>query len=198
MEEPIQAKGIVTEDDYIASFDVHLRHSTSPILRFSQKFYFGLLILMTLTIPMVIFGDRTRAEKLEALLPMTGITSVLWGIWFWSTRRWRVNLRKSIRAIPEELRWTEWTLGDEFFESRHAGATVQQRWSMFSKVVEAPVGFLVYDNPQTFSLLPAHAFASAEAVRQFAELARSRVSNYVVLGECRFPDKPKPVGLEEL
>jgi hypothetical protein len=31
-----------------------------------------------------------------------------------------------------------------------------------------------------------------------ANLARARVANYVVLGECRFPAKPEPIGLDEL
>ena len=66
------------------------------------------------------------------------------------------------------------------------------------KVVEASSGFLLYQTDQSFRIIPGRAFASAQAIRRFADLARAKVPNYVVLGECQFPAKPEPIGLDEL
>jgi hypothetical protein len=68
---------------------------------------------------------------------------------------------------------------------------------VFVKVVEAPKGFLLYHSIQLFNWIPGHAFASAQELRRFADLARAKVPHYVVLGECQFPAKPEPIGLQE-
>jgi hypothetical protein len=197
MDEPISARRIVTEDDYIAASEAHLRHRSTPITRLGQRFFFGLLILLSLTFPIVMFGDEPRDKKLEALVPMTATIAGLWGAWFWKTRGWRVGIRRNVRAIPEDQRRTEWTFDQDQFVSRNAASSVQTRWSVFKEAVEAPVGFLLYQSAETFSLTPAHAFTSEAELKRFAELARSKIPNYVVLGECQFPAKPEPVGLDD-
>ncbi len=92
----------------------------------------------------------------------------------------------------------EWSFGPDQLSNQTTNSASTILWPLFIKVVETPKGFMLYQNIQFFNWIPGHAFASAEAVRQFAELARSRVPLYVVLGECQHVGKPEPIVHDEL
>ncbi len=105
---------------------------------------------------------------------------------------------EDLPIAPNQAEFVEWTIGRDQISIRTSLAASTILWPLFIKVVESPKGFLLYQSIQLFHWIPAHAFASAAELARFADLARARVPNYVVLGRCLFVGKPEPVGLDEL
>jgi hypothetical protein len=195
MEELISIHYFLVEDDFLDAVGVHRRQSW--MIRFARNGYFVLLVLASLLIPLIASGNIPVDEKVEALVPLTLALAFGWSILLVGSRIWRFKVRKQFRSLNEGERAIDWEVADEVLTCRSSLSESCFRWELLKKLIEAPCGFLLYVAEERYMILPARAFGSPESIRQFRDLARAKVANYVLAGECRFPAKPEPVANDE-
>lgn len=202
MDEPISARYVWDADGLTDAWHAHQCHAIRPIVRYPIYLFMLLLIVATLGIPVWLIVDRRSIPEIQRSGAIAFV--ILAGIWIWYLTgvrnkrflKWRA--RKAFRSRPTSSDLVEWSIGPDELHNRTANAASTILWPLFIKVVESPKGFLLYQSLQFFNWLPGHAFASERELRRFADLARTKVPKYVVVGECRFPSKPEPIGQDEL
>ncbi len=191
-----------TWDDWRVASDSHRDHMARSEKRSAWPFSFKKVALLAAVaaLGLVLLPRKMpMGSKCLVLLATAAIvayaTTYLLGVV--DVIQW-ARYRKHIRTVADQSRSVEWGYDHErlWFHSKLIEAAY--RWAFFKAIVEAPRCFLLYQGNELVVWLPLRGFASAEAIRQFTDLARARVPNYVVLGECHFPAKPEPIGLDEL
>ncbi|MEO6809540.1 MAG: YcxB family protein [Isosphaeraceae bacterium] len=126
-----------------------------------------------------------RLEESSPLLIVLGlgVLTLVWPFFRDKTCRWLVL--RSFRKLPERETTIEWLISDEDLSVQSSLADSRFRWELVEKVVDASNGFLIYTNKLTAHWIPVHAFDAKDGADRFQKLARSRVSNYVVLSAGR-------------
>jgi hypothetical protein len=109
-----------------------------------------------------------------------------------------MRYRKKLRSMANLSRSVEWDYDQERLRFRSELTEVAYRWAFFKTIVEAPRCFLFYEDKELSLWVPVKGFSSAESIRRFADLARTKVPNYVMLGECQHVGKPQQVAFDEL
>jgi hypothetical protein len=204
MDEPISARYVWGAEAMTEGLAVHQRQSLRPFLRYLGIGVGLFVVFLSLLIPIwMIVDSRVRSMpefRRNAAIALV-VLVVIWG-WLiegiWNHRFLRWNARRAFRSNPNAAGLVEWSFGPDQISNRTALSSSTIVWPVFVKVVEAPQGISLYQSMQFFHWIPAHAFASGQELRRFADLARDKVPHYVVLGECQFPAKPEPIGLQEL
>jgi hypothetical protein len=202
MDDPISARYEWNAEGLFDALESHRRQlrTTSDRLILGV-ILFLLALIFAATIWAVLWRPGQWAMKgrfLVGVVVVIGtILAVLYGTFLSKAPRRRAA-RKAFQHLPAGNRFVEWWFDESQLSNQTELTASTFLWPVFIKVVESPKGFMLYQNLTFFNWVPAHGFASPEAVRQFAALARSRVANYVVLSECRFPSKPEPIGVDEL
>jgi YcxB-like protein len=205
MDEPISASYRLTEADYIDVVVAQIRSArTSPVFRLGRWLFLGFVVVVTLVVTASVLGHPWLPPGPHRLYQLARLV-ILFCLWLLVYLAYhprhvpnRFYYHRKFRAIPEGSLRIEWGCDRESLWSQTALASGSYRWELFRTIVETPECFLFYQGEQISLWLPGHAFSSPGDLRRFADLARSRVANYVVLGECQFPTKPEPVGLDEL
>ena len=203
MDEPISARYVWDPEAFAEALATHQRHSVRPVFRY---LLLGLLMLVygfpSIGIPVwLIVDSRNQPETRRNAAIALVVVVALWA-WFIDlvrkkrVLRWRA--RRAFRSLPGGPQQVEWSLGPVELSNRTTNSASTFLWTAFLKVVEDRKGFMLYQSGSFFNWIPGHAFASEAELRRFANLARSRVPNYIVLNECQFPAKPEPIGLDEL
>ncbi len=201
MDDPISVRYAWNIEILIEAWAAHQRSASSRVGRFVR--YLGMLFYLVLSfgIPSwLLFDHRSPPEtRRNAFLALIFVT-VLWAslvvlIRKKSFLRWRAQ--RVFRSEASDSEVVEWSFGSTEISNRTDNAASTILWPLFVKAVEDRRGFLLYASIQLFHWIPAFGFASEGEMKRFAALARSRVANYIVVGECQFPAKPDPVGLED-
>ena len=204
MDDLITARYQITLGDFVELCVAHQRflRRKSPILRFGQVFFGLIALLFLFTMVIVVRPGRGAVDPSEVFrelwwLPIV-VISVLY-LFHPKNVLNRIQYAQKFKTIAEASRSIEWGFGPEGLWSKTGLAESTYRWELFETLAESPECFLFYLPGRHLILwLPAHGFSSPGMLRSFTDLARIRVPHYVVLGECRFPAKPEPVGLDEL
>jgi hypothetical protein len=201
MQGPIDARYVWDVEVMTDGLAAHRRHVTWSGHRYLNMLAGLLLILSIGGLVSMVLVLGMPPEKLESAAIVLLLGILVWG-WLISGQRnnrfLRWQARKVFRSVPGGSESVEWSFGPDEIAMQTTKSASTLLWPVFIKVVEAPKGFLLYHNSQLFNWIPGHAFSSEGELRRFADLARARVPHYVVLGECRFPAKPEPLGLDEL
>jgi hypothetical protein len=176
---------------------------TNPIFRVAKWLFLGFTIFITLVLPFSVLLNPLlfSEERWDSLVVVVVVLMGFWSLVYLAHPRNilnRIYYGRKFWTFPEGSRRIEWGCDPEGLWSQTSLASGSYRWELFRTIVETPECFLFYQGEQISLWLPGHAFSNPGDLRQFADLARSRVANYVVLGEYRFPSKPEPVGLNEL
>ncbi len=201
MNDPISARYVWDAEAMTEALAAHLRQTLRPVFRYLLILLMLIYLFGTIGLPLLIIGGPgsspdSRRNAIVALF----IFVPLWaGLILAIRRRWLLRLHawRVFRSTGRESQAAEWSIGPDELTSRTDLSASIILWPYFIKVVETPKGFMLYQNVQLFHWIPGHAFVSAAELRRFADLARSRVANYVVAGECLFPIKPEPTGRDE-
>jgi hypothetical protein len=199
MDEMITARYTMTERDYVEVCVARHRYSIrGPIVGFARVLFTGLAVLVVVAVTVkqgVALNPRTIVQDLTFPILLVG------GLMYLFHPRNFLNVlwyRHHCRSLPEATRSIEWGFEPSQLWSRNELAESVFRWELFQTIVETPRCFLFYQGQHLLLWLPSHGFSSPGMLRMFTELARAKVPNYVVVGECRFPAKPEPIGLNEL
>jgi hypothetical protein len=202
MDEPISARYEWNAEGYVDAFEAHRKQAGRSVGRFLFRALLVVFALVTVGLPMaVVLTNGDWASKRGVLVVWAVLFGYLWVMIYvalWSKAVKLRGARKTFGNLPPEALVVEWTFAEDQLANRTALSASTYLWPLFLKAVESPKGFLIYQNTNFFNWIPGHGFSSAAEVRRFAELARARIPNYVVLGECQFPAKPEPIGLQEL
>jgi len=75
-----------------------------------------------------------------------------------------------------------WEFYPDRITSRTEASSSMFEWRMISRVLQTTEGFLLYPNDRVFHWLPAHAFREPADVEAFAQLAKSKVRDFVRVG----------------
>ncbi len=75
-----------------------------------------------------------------------------------------------------------WEFYPDRITSRTEASSSTLEWRMISRVLQTTEGFLLYPNDRVFHWLPAHAFREPADVEAFAQLAKSKVRDFVRVG----------------
>ena len=202
MEETISARYEWNPDALVDALAVHRRHSTTLLARLGLGLVLAFYFLATIGIPLVIAirPENPPHMKRNGFIALLVFGSI-WYLLYQAVRKktfQKKAARRAFGANPGLTSLVEWSADENQISNRTTLSSSTFLWPIFIKALEAPEGFLLYQNRTFFHFIPAHAFDSEGSLRQFADLARTKVPNYVVLGECRFPAKPEPIGLDEL
>jgi YcxB-like protein len=202
MDEPISARYEWNAEGYVDAFEAHRKQAAGTVGRFLLRALLVIFALVTVGLPLaVVLTGGNWDTKWVGLVVWAVVFGYFWLMFylaFWSKALKLRTARKTFRNLPPDALFVEWTFTEDQLANRTALSASTYLWPVFLKAVESPKGFLIYQNTNFFNWIPGHGFASAAEVRRFADLARSKVPNYVVLGECQFPAKPEPIGLDEL
>jgi hypothetical protein len=201
MDELISARYLWDVEAMTEALATHMRHSLRPIFRFLLILLMLFYAFLSLGIPTwIIVDSRSQPETRRNAAIALIVFLALWA-WFIDVfrnkrgLRWRARL--AFQSLPGGPQQVEWSLGPAELSNRTWNSATTFHWTAFLKVVESRNGFMLYQSAQFFNWIPGHAFASEFELRRFANLARARVPNYVVLGECQFPAKPEPIVVDE-
>ena len=202
MDEPISARYVWDVEAMTEALAAYQRQSIRPFIRLLSWLLMLCLLFASVFFTTWMMLDSRNPPEIKRNGAIALVVEL--AVWSWfldgvrNKRFLRWQARRVFRSKPVGSDLVEWSIGPEEVSSRtqHSASTIL--WPLFIKVVETPGGFLLFQSIQLFNWIPGHAFASTDALRRFAELARSRVANYVVLGPCHFPAKPEPIGLDEL
>jgi hypothetical protein len=202
MDEPITARFEWNADAMTEAMAAHRRHSLRPVVRALLILFLGLYVVGTVGIPLwLVVDSRISPETRRNAFVAFAVVSLAW-VWLiggiYNNRFLRWKARRVFRSIPGGPQFVEWSIGPDQLSNRTTNSASTLLWPLYVKVVEDRNGFMLYQSVQLFNWIPGHAFASEGELRRFADLARARVANYVVVGECRFIGKPQPLGFEEL
>lgn len=85
---------------------------------------------------------------------------------------------KIYAKMPERDKEVTWAITDESICIKTELASSEIKWGFYQKAIRAREGFLVSPDVRTFHWLPMHAFRDAGDAERFAELAKSKVSEY--------------------
>jgi hypothetical protein len=200
MIEPLSTRYSLTDADFFEASVAHQRYRLrSPIVNFGRIFFIALLVITLASFwlrrgwQMMESGDLVRL--LVAILLLVGALVYLFHPSNLFNHLW---IRHQIRSISQANRSGEWGFDPEGIWTRTELLETTLRWELFKTIVESPKCLLCYQGDLLAFWIVAHSFASPEMLRTFTEIARSKVPNYLVLGECQFPTKPEPFGLDEL
>lgn len=202
MDDPISARYVWDPETLTEAWAAYRRDLLRPVFRYLLMLMAGLAVLGYLSVPIVVILDfRNPPEHRRNAVVAFVVISLIWG-WLlsglWTNRFLRWNARKAFRSLPGGVQVIEWSIGPDDLNNRAANSSTTLLWTAFHKVVEDRKGFLLFHSAQSFHFIPSHAFTSELEMKRFASLARGRVAKYLVLGDCQFPAKPEPVGLDEL
>jgi YcxB-like protein len=199
MDEMITARYTMTESDYVEVCVAKHRYSLrGPIAGFARIFCIGLPVLGVVAITMGLPPGADPESVLPGLVVLMLLSAGMAYLFhpknflnvLWYRHHWRM--------LPEATRSIEWGFEPEQLWARNELAESVIRWELFQTIVETPKCFLFFQGKHLLLWLPSHGFSSPGMLRTFTELARTKVPNYVVVGECQFPAKPESVGLDEL
>jgi hypothetical protein len=202
MDELISARYFWDVEAMTEALAAHQRHTLRPIFRYLLIFLALLYVFFSIGLPIwVIVDSRSSPETRRTAAIVLVVAVVFWGWLIHAIRsnqflRWQA--RWVFRSKPGRPDFIEWSIGPDQLSNRTTYSASTILWPQFFKVVEAPKGFMLYQNRQFFNWIPGHAFASAGAVRRFAEVARAKVPQYVMVGECQYVGKPEPIATDEL
>lgn len=201
MNDPISARYIWDAEAMTEALAAHQRQSLRPVFRYLLILLMLISLFATIGLPLLIIGVHgfSPDDRRNAIIALF-IFDPLWaGLILGIRKRWflRWHARRVFRSIASGGQSAEWSIGPDEVSIRTDLSASTLLWPYFIKVVETPKGFMLYQNIQLFHWIPGHAFVSAGELRRFADLARGRVANYVVAGECLFPVKPEPTGRDE-
>jgi YcxB-like protein len=202
MDDPITARYVWDVEAMTEALAAHRNHSIRPVFRHLLVLLILFYVFLSIGIPIwMIVDSRSLPEARRNATIALVVALVAWGWLISGARsnrflRWRA--RKVFRSKPGGSEFVEWSIGPDQLTNRTNNSASTILWPLFMKVVETPKGFVLYQSIQFFNWIPAHAFASDEAVRRFAELARAKVPQYVVVGECQYVGKPEPIANDEL
>ncbi len=202
MDEPISARYVWDAGAMTEALAAHQRQPLPRRWIVFRVVYLLAFFVVLIVLPASLAVDSTsppESRRNAVLVLIMACSFLSWFVIVVRNKRYLgYKVRKAFRSLPNQAEFVEWTVAPGQISTRTSLRASTILWPLFIKVVEAPKGFLLYQNMQVFNWIPGHAFASAAELARFAELARAKVPNYVVLGECRFPVKPEPVGLDEL
>jgi len=99
--------------------------------------------------------------------------------WWWTINGWWWT--RGFDKRPAANAVVQWEFSEEHVAQECAGlVSFRAGWKMFSKVMEASDGFLLYTYPKSlFYWLPFAAFETSEGVEKFKSIAQSRQVRYV-------------------
>jgi hypothetical protein len=199
MDELITAHYSWTEADFIEACVARHRYSLrSPIVGLGRVFLTGVAVLAVAVVTVKQGAElNPRTIVPDLAIPLLFGVGLLY-LFYPQNFLNRLWYRHNCRSLPEATRSIEWGFGPADLWSRTELAESVYRWELFQTIVETRRCFLLYQGPHLALWLPDRAFSSPGMLRMFSDLARTKVPNYVVLGECRFPAKPEPIGLDEL
>jgi YcxB-like protein len=202
MDEPISVRYEWNAEGYVDASEAHRKQARGSVGRFLFRALLVLFAVVTVGLPLaVVLTAGNWESKRAGLVVWAVVFGYIWGVFYlalWSKAIKLRGARKTFQNLPPEALFVEWTFAEDQLANRTALSSSTYLWPVFLKAVESPKGFLIYQNTNFFNWIPGHGFSSAADVRRFAELARAKIPHYVVLGECQFPAKPKPIGLDEL
>jgi len=193
--DPISARYLWGAEEMAEALSAHNRHMVRPVFRFLLYLILGFYPLVSLVVPVVMACNPENSPETRRNAALIAILAGLF--WSWvvvgirrkSFLRWRT--RRIFRSNPNGAGIAEWSFGPEEVAVRTPLTASTILWPAFIKVVEAPRGFMLYQNSQLFNWVPGHAFRSAGELARFIALARTHVADYRVLRECRFVGKPE-------
>jgi hypothetical protein len=166
----ITASYRLTDDEFVAISRANARHS-----RLARNFFWGMWAAAIIALAIGAFALSTPGFRwfgaFAAFLGGSLINGLL------TARR---LARKEFVASPNRNSLVEWRFDPDQLVVTTGASSEKFEWRMVLRVVRTPDGLLIYINDQTFYWLPFHAFASEADKEAFAQLARSKVQNYVV------------------
>lgn len=202
MDDPISARYEWNAEGLVDALDVHRRLAGGTVGRLILRAFLAIFAVVTIVMPLGVVLASGGFEAKRGLLTVWAVVfGYCWGVFYlalWSKAIKRRQARRAFRDLPDGDRFVAWTFDEHQIANRTALSTSTFLWPVFIKAVESPKGFMLYQSRNFFRWIPAHGFASEGELHRFADLVRTKVPNYVVLGECQFPAKPEPIGLDEL
>jgi hypothetical protein len=86
---------------------------------------------------------------------------------------------KQYAQKPDRGREVTWEISESGIRTTTASSTSDNTWALFVRAVKAREGFLLYPQGRSFYWLPLDAFRDPADAERFAQLAKSKVKDYV-------------------
>lgn len=159
-----------SKDEFLRTQRLAVRHSRQGRLLYRITTVIGVLILLS--------GVSSLYQRTSGWLGFlfTVLVSALIFSMPLFTRRTALRL---YAQKPDRDMEVMWDISDAGIRSKTELASSENTWAFFQKVLRVREGFLLYPSGNIFHWLPMHAFRDSADVERFAELAKSKVKNYV-------------------
>jgi hypothetical protein len=173
MEKSITASFRWTTGEFLRAQRLAVRHSRQGLMVYRVTRVIGTLILLS-----GIVGVYQHTTGWFGFLFI-----VLFSTVFFSTPLFaRRAALKFYAQKPDRDMEVKWEISEDGIRTGTELASSENTWAFFQKVIRAKEGFLIYPSSNIFHWLPMHAFRAAEDAERFAELAKSKVRDYVNAG----------------
>ena len=170
MNMPIRASYRWNQEEFVRAKVLSVRSSPSARKFFRTMLTIGLLIWL---IGICIFF-ATESSWYELFFPV-----ILGGAFVsfpWFVQQWA----RKLYAKKEDRDMTvNWEIYDDRIFSKTDRASSSTSWNRIQEIIQVREGFLLYPNDGAFQWLPVQAFHNVEEAAQFAELAQSKVKEFV-------------------
>jgi len=91
-------------------------------------------------------------------------------------RRWMI--RRQFSKRPDRDMEVEWLCDPDKIRAQSAFGHSELGWQAFAKLVQTPVGVMLYSNDQVYHWLPRGGFTSEAEFARFVQLAKSKVHRH--------------------
>lgn len=164
----LSAKFKWTKEEYLTA------HKINYALRMKEWRFRGLGYAFLATL---VFGAFIAySQKTYVTFGLGAILVVYWYVLRWPIYRMQLASRFSKHSSKDAEIF--WSIDGNGLRGGSNDSKGEMSWSAVGKVAVAPEGFLIYQYP-IFSWIPRTGFASASESKEFEELARSRVKEFV-------------------
>jgi YcxB-like protein len=168
MDTPVIASFKWTQREFLLLQQVQMRHSP-----FGRKLRRGTISVGLLSIALGVGIIVVHGLKSAGIAFLPAGAGLLASPWFLR----RANI-KHYTQRPDRDMVVNWEFRAEGLRSKTESSSGEFSWSMITKVLRTPQGFLLYPNDRVFHWVPIHAFQDAEAIERFSQLVKSRVQHY--------------------
>ncbi len=169
---PIHASYQWSQDEFVRAQVLSVRSSPAARNFFRTILMIGLLIWV---IGICIFF-ATESSWYELFFPV--IFGGVFVFFPWFVQQWA---RKLYANKADRDMTVNWEVYDDRVVSKTGRASNSTSWTRIQRIIQVREGFLLYPKEEAFQWLPIQAFHGAEGAAQFAELAQSKVKEFILV-----------------
>jgi hypothetical protein len=168
--EPIVVRFRWTADDLVNGYRYHFRHSCRPMLRFCLNFMVAFFMLFGL----LSILKNTGLPPYFALCLLIG--GIYWFVFWAFALRW-ITCRRFKKRPDQDIEIQLQFETDRISAQSNLGQS-EFVWQAYSKMVQTPVGVMLYPNDQVYYMLPRRGFAGDAEYDRFVALAKSNIKRH--------------------